>query len=209
VSRWYRNRHCGSVVADRNDSETQAKGSTFRNPEDLQEKILATSHSPMGSCGLHAPPLTGPLLRVTRNRSFDTHQKAGASRKSKLENSAEKWKSNQDISGPQSGCFLSPSSRSSPLCLFAYFGHAAVESREFRVGRQEKIECKMEEKQSMLVRVRLYSTPSNQGSLRSSAAVGRSAGFSCKHRSIKSSVAVASSSEISIFSSIKRALIGQ
>ena len=56
---------------------------------------------------------------------------------------------------------------------------------------------------------RLYSTPLNQGSFRSSAAVGRSAGLSCKHRSIKSSVAVASSSEISIFNSINRALIGQ
>jgi len=61
----------------------------------------------------------------------------------------------------------------------------------------------------MLVRVRLYSTPSNQGSFRSSAAVARSAGFSCKHRPIKSSVASASSSEISIFSSTKRALIGK
>ena len=60
----------------------------------------------------------------------------------------------------------------------------------------------------MLVRDRLYSTPLNQGSLRSSAAVDRCAGSRCRHRSIKLSVAVASSSEIT-FSTSRRFLIGQ
>jgi len=61
----------------------------------------------------------------------------------------------------------------------------------------------------MLLGVRLYSTPSNQGSFRSSAAVGRFPGFSSKHRLIKFAVAVASSSDISSFSSSKSASIGQ
>jgi hypothetical protein len=60
----------------------------------------------------------------------------------------------------------------------------------------------------MLVGVRLYSTPLNQRSLRSSAAVGRSAGSRRKHRSTNLVVAVASSSETT-FSSSRRALIGQ
>ena len=58
------------------------------------------------------------------------------------------------------------------------------------------------------VRVDLYPTPLNQGSLRSSAAVDRCVGSRRKHRPIKFAVAVASSSE-TIFSSPIRALIGQ
>jgi len=45
---------------------------------------------------------------LPRKGTFDVHQKAGASRKNKLEESAEKWKSDQDVYSPQLGYFYRP-----------------------------------------------------------------------------------------------------
>jgi len=163
----------------------------------------------MRSCGLHAPLLTA---RGHHNEWPGSEASTRIRFADELDPTQHSLQFSQDASrswyGLRWGRVLPPFSHPLPLCLFAYLGHAGFEPRAFRVGRSNAKWRKTEdvhEGPSLLHSIK----PRIAQKFERSAAVGRCAGFSCTHRLTKFPVAVASSSGISIFSSSKRALIGQ